>query len=650
MTLKSKLFLFTLLIIVLVSSVLAWNGYYQFSSFNQRQALATQQQNTSLIAATLEQKINRYFNALQTVAVDFKNPREFADEARLTRSLAALKHSDPAIQAAFVALRDGRSFEEGRFYPGFNARKLKKEWYIRGFAGERNIITKAYFGEGEQQDVYALATPIFANGKPIAVIAIIIKVSMLTHFIQQLTTNHAIFVYDDSGYIIAAPDVAMLGKNIHQLRPEFSAFTADKSVLAGPLSGRDALSVRSHLKERNWSVVAYAWQSDITAPSQHMLMISLILFALIIVVALLAVYWGLVIPVYRLIGGEPKTISTIISRLAHGDLSQTLPATENCSGIYASIVQLNQNLSRIINENLNSTDQVAAATEELATVMEHTTQNSQRVLQEVESISTSITELSSTSDEVSANAAQAETQAQQVINAVNQGHDDLENSLTLTQQISDSVQKTAALVQELHDSSLDIGEVTQVIHAISEQTNLLALNATIEAARAGESNWPGKYLFVFTIEAARAGESGRGFVVVADEVRGLATRTQDSTQKIQSIIDRLQAQAEEVNSVMSGNVESIHNAVELSHGVRSSFDAIINSVETISHINTQVATTSQQQSSVTADIAQNTTHVTELVNRNVDALEQAEFAAEELSQQTASQKQLLSFFNHRATL
>lgn len=326
----------------------------------------------------------------------------------------------------------------------------------------------------------------------------------------------------------------------------------------------------------------------------------------------------------RFIGGEPIEIEAIVKRISQGDLSQSLPDSGKETGIYASILVLSKALSSSLKLSSGISDNVSSSSEELTAVMKDTAKNFQNELAQVEEISTAISELSSTSKEVSANAVQAEDETRKAIKNVQQGNSNLEQSIALIQNINESVQETATMIEALRNSALDIGEVTNVISSISEQTNLLALNAAIEAARAGEQ--------------------GRGFAVVADEVRNLAGKTQESTQSIQDIITKLQAQSEQANDNMIKNVSAIRESVTLSENVKGSFNDIIHSVQAISDINTLVATASQEQYCVTEDIAKNTTRTFDLVNENVAAINQIEQAAQELALLAEKQKEELSFF------
>lgn len=326
----------------------------------------------------------------------------------------------------------------------------------------------------------------------------------------------------------------------------------------------------------------------------------------------------------RVVGGEPREIQQLVQEVSKGDLSNHIQTTGNETGIYANILAMRAELRRIIDGFHSISDSVSSASVELAAVMTQTEANAQQELSQVEQIATAINELSSTSAEVSHNAASAEHAASGATENVQSGQAALRSSDEVSRKVEYSIEETTCIVNQLRDYSIEIGTVVEVINTISEQTNLLALNAAIEAARAGEQ--------------------GRGFAVVADEVRSLAAKTQQSTVDIQEIISRLQTQAEEANKFMGANMALVEDSRAISVQLGESFVAIAQSVTQISDMNTHVATASEEQSCVTQDISENVSIAFEIVNQNVTGVQESQKASEELSRLAAQQKDLLGFF------
>ncbi|ELZ1716463.1 methyl-accepting chemotaxis protein [Vibrio parahaemolyticus] len=295
------------------------------------------------------------------------------------------------------------------------------------------------------------------------------------------------------------------------------------------------------------------------------------------------------------------------------------------------VSQLAQDVNQTINklrETVSAlvriSEDVASASTELATVMTQSSVNSDQEKQEVEQVASAINQLESTAAEVSTNAQEADSASNQARMLTSQSLSMFEESTRASEKMAEQLNEAAAVVTSLKDQSEHIGRVIEVIEGISEQTNLLALNAAIEAARAGES--------------------GRGFAVVADEVRMLAARTQESTKEIQTIIEELQQQSGHANESMHSSLAMLSDNQALAQEVSQSLANISNAIAELNSINTQVATASEEQKQVTADINNNLTNIYELVSQNVTGITQSAAAAQELSGLAENQQQQLRQF------
>jgi len=230
--------------------------------------------------------------------------------------------------------------------------------------------------------------------------------------------------------------------------------------------------------------------------------------------------------------------------------------------------------------------------------------------QEITMAATAINEMGATISEVANNTAQAAEKAKDARSFATEGQSVVGNMVTSIQGLASEIESSAAAIQKLKDNTDSVGTVLDVIRGIAEQTNLLALNAAIEAARAGEQ--------------------GRGFAVVADEVRTLAQRTQESTQEIRGVIEHLQAGADLAVEEMSSSQVNVCQNVDLAHKAGDSLEKIASAVSAIVDINVQIAAAAEQQSVATEEVNRNMTNITNQTEETAESALSSAAAAEEM--------------------
>ena len=335
-----------------------------------------------------------------------------------------------------------------------------------------------------------------------------------------------------------------------------------------------------------------------------------------------AIYWL----VHAVLLKRLKRISEIANAISQNDISHVceMQSDDMIGDIVGAFNQMAANLRNMIGKISGATTQLAAAAEETSSITEDTSRGVQAQQAEIDSIASAMNEMTATVQEVARNAADASSAADKADREAKSGALVATEAIGGIDSLVAEVNSASSVIRNLEQESENIGSVLDVIRGIAEQTNLLALNAAIEAARAGEQ--------------------GRGFAVVADEVRTLASRTQQSTQEIQDMILRLQDGAVNAVKVMEAAQGKAQSSSDLVEKAAESLAMIAGSVSSINDMSAMIASAAEEQSSVAAEMQSNMNNIREVADRSADGAQQTAQASEELARLAAEQQALMAQF------
>jgi methyl-accepting chemotaxis protein len=291
----------------------------------------------------------------------------------------------------------------------------------------------------------------------------------------------------------------------------------------------------------------------------------------------------------KLVGGEPEYAAGIIQKIASGDLSVNVKVNSSQS-ILSALKDMRDQMADMTKSSIQAANELLIASKNLLTTAHQNEQHISHQKMATEQGASAIHQMSSSVSEVAQHTSEAASLANVAMGEFTVGRDEVLKTQASITSLAEKVVEASEVINNLSEDSRQIGSVLEVIQGIAEQTNLLALNAAIEAARAGEQ--------------------GRGFAVVADEVRNLARRTQESTRQIQSVIEKMQNNSTKAVNVMKEGKGQAELSVEQAKCAGDSLNAINKSVTKISDMNTQIATAAEEQSAVSSEISRNFSQIT----------------------------------------
>lgn len=314
-------------------------------------------------------------------------------------------------------------------------------------------------------------------------------------------------------------------------------------------------------------------------------------------------------------------------QIAEGNLTRPIQTQgrDEAARLLQAMAKMQNKLRDTLHQISGSANQLASAAEELNSVTEESARGLQQQNNEIEQAATAVTEMTSAVEEVARNAVSTSEASKDATRSAGDGRDLVMETVSAIERMSADVQGTAELVSNLAEESRDIGKVLDVIRGLADQTNLLALNAAIEAARAGEA--------------------GRGFAVVADEVRALAHRTQQSTSEIERMIGSIQGGTEQAVNSMRNSTERAESTLNIARGAGLALDTITGAVAQINERNLVIASAAEEQAQVAREVDRNLVNINDLSVQSATGAHQTSAASAELSRLAVDLNSLVARFS-----
>ncbi|MBG4997315.1 methyl-accepting chemotaxis protein [Pseudomonas aeruginosa] len=502
-----------------------------------------------------------------------------------------------------------------------------RPWYKDAVAAGGLTLTEPYVDAATQELIITAATPVKAAGNTLGVVGGDLSLKTLVQIINSLDfggMGYAFLVSGD-GKILVHPDKDQVMKSLSDVYPRNTP-KIGSGFSEAELHGNTRILSFSPVKGLSgldW-YIGISVDKDKAYAMLTKLRTSAIVAALIAVVAIVLLLGMLIRVLMQPLTDMGRAMQDIAQ--GEGDLTKRLKVTSNDEfGVLA--ISFNRFVERI-HESIREVAGTARQLHDVAQLVVNASNslmaNSDEQSNRTNSVAAAINELGAAAQEIARNAADASHHASDANHQAEDGKQVVEQTIRAMNELSEKISASCANIEALNSRTVNIGQILEVIKGISEQTNLLALNAAIEAARAGEA--------------------GRGFAVVADEVRNLAHRAQESAQQIQKMIEELQIGAQEAVSTMTESQRYSLESVEIANRAGERLSSVTGRIAEIDGMNQSVATATEEQTAVVDSLNMDITEINTLNQEGVENLQATLRACGELETQAGRLRQLVDSF------
>ncbi len=611
LSLKHKLIGASLLAVVLMASALTWLSADQLLT----QTRNGVQARVSSLATAASEGISDWISIRKDIASAFNDYSEESDVVPyLQQARVAGGFDDIFLGTPYGGMY--RSHPE-RNRADYDPRT--RPWYKDANNAGKQIITTAYQDAITNALLVTIAEPVRRNGEFIGVVGADVLIDQLINDVINLDAGknaYAMLIDTQNGTFLAHPNKDLLLKPVTTLSNKLTmnniANAADNgSVEQIERAGEQKLYYFQEVPGTQW-IFAIEMDRKTELAAHTELLRDLIITAIVITLIVVAMVSWLVSFLFRDLGRVSAALEEIAS--GEGDLTQRLePRSDDEVG------QLANNFNTFVGNMHAMVSKLgmvsASLSEQAKQTAQHAEERSSRIRQqqdEINMVATAINEMAAATQESAGNADHTAQNSSEAVSSCVYGGQQVVQTQSSIQNLAQEVQVATGVIQELEAHGNSINTILSTIQGIAEQTNLLALNAAIEAARAGEQ--------------------GRGFAVVADEVRVLSQRTHASTQEIQQMIETLQGTTAKAVGIMGDSRQLAETSVADADSAAVSLTQIQTAVERISDMATQIASAAEEQASVTSEITRNTVGIRDVSNDLADEAHEAAAQAAQLSE------------------